>query len=90
MTLGGNKVVKSTASSTMFDALTEYSLPSPSRWSNAITLAQDGSVWFGEQSVPGVGHLFANGTLVEYPWPSSAHPTYQTCGFETSIWGVAV
>jgi hypothetical protein len=90
MPLGGTKVLKSRVSATTFDAITEYSLPSPSRWSNGITVAQDGSVWFGEQSVPGVGHLFANGTLVEYPWPSAAHPASKTCGFQTSIWGVAV
>jgi streptogramin lyase len=90
MPLGGTKMLRSVTSSSEFDALTEYRLPSPSRWANAITVAQDGSVWFGEQSVPGVGHLFANGTLVEYPWPSASHPTSKSCGFETSIWGVVI
>jgi streptogramin lyase len=90
MPLGGSRALRSTVSSSEFGALTEYGLPSPSRWSNAIVVAQDGSVWFGEESVPGVGHLFTNGTLVEYPWPSGAHPTSKSCGFETSIWGVAV
>ena len=90
MTLGGTKTLKSALRSNTFDAMTEYGLPSPNRWANAITVAADGSVWFGEQSVPGVGHLFSNGTLVEYPWPSASHPTSKTCGFETSIWGVAV
>lgn len=88
--LGGSGVLKSTVGSSGFGAVTEYSLPSPSRWSNAIAVAPDGSVWFGEQSVPGVGHLFANGTLVEYPWPTASHSTSQACGFETSIWGVVV
>jgi len=90
MPLGGAKMLKSKVTSTEFDALTEYSLPSPSRWSNAIAVAQDGSVWFGEQSVPGVAHLFLNGTLVEYAWPSASHPSSKSCGFETSIWGIAV
>ncbi len=90
MTLGGTKPLKSSVQSTTFGAMTEYGLPSPSRWSNAITVAQDGSVWFGEQSVPGVGHLYRNGTLVEYPWPSAAQPSGSSCGFETSIWGVAI
>ena len=90
MPLGGTKVLKSVVSSSTFGAMTEYSLPSPSRWSNAIAVARDGSVWFGEQSVPGVGHLFTNGTLVEYPWPSASHPASKSCGFETSIWGVTV
>ncbi len=88
MPLGGTKVLKSVVTSSEFGAITEYALPSPSRWSNAITVAQDGSVWFGEQSVPGVGHLFTNGTLMEYPWPSAAHPSSKACGFEASIWGV--
>ncbi len=90
MTLGGSNPVKSMVGSTRFGALTEYQLPSPSRWSNAIAVAQDGSVWFGEQSVPGLGHLYPNGTLTEYPWPSAAHPANSNCGFETSIWGVAL
>jgi virginiamycin B lyase len=90
MTLGGTKVLRSNVSSNNFDAITEYALPTPGRWANAITVAPDGSVWFGEQSVPGVGHLFTNGTLVEYPWPSASHPSSKKCGFETSIWGVAV
>lgn len=90
MPLGGAKVLKSKVSSTTFGAITEYSLPSPDRWSNAIMVSQDGSVWFGEESVPGVGHLFTNGTLIEYPWPQASHPSSKSCGFETSIWGVAV
>ncbi|MDV3293177.1 MAG: hypothetical protein LYZ70_02800, partial [Nitrososphaerales archaeon] len=90
MTLGGTKPVRSSVHSTTFGAVTEYGLPSPSRWSNGIAVDRDGSVWFGEQSVPGVGHLYRNGTLVEYPWPSAAHPSASSCGFETSIWGVAI
>ncbi len=91
MTLGETNVLRSHVGSAHFDALTEYSLPAPTRWSNAIAVAPDGSVWFGEQSVPGVAHLFPNnGTLVEYPWPSATHPTSKTCGYETGIWGVAI
>lgn len=90
MPLGGARVLRSRVSSSAFGALTEYSLPSPGRWSNGIAAAADGSVWFGEESVPGVAHLFANGTLVEYPWPSASHPTSKDCGYETGIWGVAV
>jgi streptogramin lyase len=72
-----------------FGALTEYQLGTPSRWSNGIAVAPDGSVWFGEQSVPGVGHLYANGTLMEYPWPSASKGA-STCGFRTGIWGIAL
>lgn len=89
MTLGGNGRLRSNLSSSTFGALTEYRLPAPSRLPNAIAVAPDGSVWFGEQSVPGVGHLYVNGTLVEYPWPSAAHPSNNNCGFESSIWGIA-
>jgi streptogramin lyase len=47
-------------------------------------------VWFGEQSVPGVGHLFSNGTLIEYAWPSATSDSTQgSCEFKTSIWGIA-
>ena len=83
--------MKSTVSSSSFGAVTEYELPAPSRWSNAISVAPDGSVWFGEQSVPGVGHLFANnGTLVEYAWPWTGEANQGSCDFKTSIWGIAV
>lgn len=85
---GGTGVVRSQLQSVQFGAVKEYSLPEPSRWSNAITVSADGSVWFGEQSVPGVGHLFLNGTLVEYPWPSAGGTTRSSCGYRTGIWGI--
>ncbi len=86
--LGSAGVVKSHLNSIQFGAVKEYPLPNPSRWSNAITPAPDGSVWFGEQSVPGVGHLYANGTLVEYPWPTAGWTTKGQCGYRTGIWGI--
>ncbi len=59
---------------------------------NALAVAEDGSVWFGEQSVPGIGHLYQNGSLVEYAWPGGTSNSTATgaCGFKTSIWGVAI
>ncbi|MDV3277218.1 MAG: hypothetical protein LYZ69_01970 [Nitrososphaerales archaeon] len=87
--LGGSGALRSNLKASSFGAVTEYQLPTPSRWSNAIAAAPDGSVWFGEQSVPGAGHLYANGTLVEYPWPSASRGT-STCGYRTGIWGVAL
>ncbi len=69
--------------------MTQYCLAGPSRWPNGITVAPDGSVWFGEQSVPGVGHLFSNGTVVEYPWPSANTSAGGINGYRTGIWGVA-
>ncbi len=71
-------------------AITEWELPSPGRYANAIAVAPDGSVWFGEQSLPGVAHFFPNnGTLVEYAWPTwPGEPT--GCAPKTSIWGIAL
>jgi streptogramin lyase len=86
---GSGEVSRSTLKETEFGAVREYALPLPQRWSNAITVAEDGSVWFGEEAVPGVGHLFGNGTLVEYPWPYQDTPT-AGCGYKTGIWGVVM
>ncbi|HYW02216.1 MAG TPA: hypothetical protein VE862_12155 [Candidatus Acidoferrum sp.] len=66
-----------------FGGVQKYLLP-PGRSPNAITVADDGSVWFGEQALPGVGHLYLNGTLVEYQWPFQYAPTSFTF-----IWGIA-
>jgi streptogramin lyase len=71
-----------------FGAVTEYCLASPQRWANAITVAPDGSVWFGEQAFPGVGQLFANGTVVEHAWPSANGSAAAVSGYQTGIWGV--
>jgi len=66
-------------SSVTFGAVTEYKLPSQGRWPNAVTTAPDGSVWFAEEEIPGVGHLYpGNGTLVEYAWPGYATPSPRT------------
>jgi streptogramin lyase len=88
--LGGTKVVKNLVQNVTFGAVTEFALPTPSRWPNALTVAPDGSVWFGEQSVPGVGHLYKNGTLVEYPWPTAGWSTSASCGYRTGIWGITL
>ena len=66
----------------------DYILPNPSKLPNKLTVAPDGSVWFGEQSVPGVGHLFPNGSLVEYAWPAvSFKPPPGGCQFKTGYMG---
>jgi streptogramin lyase len=88
------RVVKSHLTSRTFGAVTTFSLPSPERWPNGITVTPDGSVWFGEEAVPALAHFFAtNGTLVEYAFPGA----YQTnsskaydCADKTDIWGVAL
>ena len=88
--LGDAKVLRSQLSKTTFDAMTEFGLPTPLRWPNAITVAPDGSVWFGEESVPGVAHLFTNGTLVEYAWPISLPHLERGVCATADIWGIAL
>jgi virginiamycin B lyase len=66
-----------------FEGITKFHLPG-NEFPNGIAVDQDGSVWFGEQDVPGFGHLFENGTMMEYAWPLNYSPS------TTSIWGVAV
>ena len=77
---------KYTADPVRFGPVTEYCLANPSRWANGITIAQDGSVWFGEQALPGLGHLYPNGTVVEHQWPSARSTTISS--YQTGIWGV--
>jgi len=77
-----------------FGAVTKYLLPQ-NRSPNAITVAPDGSVWFAELGVPGVAHLYQNGTLVEYRWPytypaSSSSSEGTICSDWTNTWGIAV
>jgi streptogramin lyase len=58
-----------------------------------VAVAPDGSVWFGEQGVPGLGHLYQDGTLVEYAWgfnyPGRSSPS-ESCAEKTAIWAVAL
>jgi streptogramin lyase len=91
--LGGNSVLKSQVSGQSFGAVTNFALPSPDRYPNAPTVAQDGSLWFAEETVPAFGHLFPqNGTLVEYAWPepTATQTRIGSCQFKTNAWGVAV
>jgi len=78
---------------TTFGAVTEFLLPDPQRSPNAIAVSPDGSVWFGEESLPGVANLYPNGTLVEYPWPGVYPPAgaiNYSCSHRTQIWGIAL
>lgn len=79
---------------TTFGGVTEFALPTPIRAPNGVLVAPDGSVWFGEQAVEGLGHFFPqNRTLVEYAWPFS-YPAPPSpgglCGDKTDIWGIAI
>ena len=90
----GASMVKSEITSRSFGAVMTFSLPAPERRPNAVAVAPDGSIWFGEQAVAGLAHLYVtNGTLVEYSFPG----TYETssvagfgCADKTDIWGVAL
>ncbi|MDA4123096.1 MAG: hypothetical protein OK456_07960 [Thaumarchaeota archaeon] len=76
--------------STTYDAVTEFALPSNQSGPNAITVAPDGSVWFTENGLPGIGHLYANGTLNEYALPFTYSPDSGLCDTLTYDWGVAL
>ncbi len=86
-------VARSVLSSSSFGAITAFSIPGAVRWPNAIAAAPDGSVWFGEEAVPGLAHLYpSNGTLVEYTFPGLYQTDQQgtSCSGKTQIWGVAI
>ncbi len=71
--------------------VTEYGLAGQDRWPGAVTVAPDGSVWFAEQEIPGVAHLFpGNGTVVEYPWPGYHTPQPPDCVPSVSVSGMAL
>jgi streptogramin lyase len=90
-TIRGGSVVRSQASKVRFGAVTEYILPGLDRYPNAVTNASDGSVWFTEDEVPGVGHLFPNNkTVVEYAWPNYPTPQPPDCFVSVSASGIAL
>lgn len=86
-------VHKSQLTKTQFGGITLFDLPKPERAPNGVMAAEDGSVWFGEWTVPGIGHLYPNGTLVEYSWqfpyPSRQTEVQSKCGERTFIWDIA-
>jgi len=85
VSLPGGTFAKSQVTNRTFGAVTEYSLPGNDTWPSAITAAPDGSVWFAEQAVPGVAHLYpGNGTIVQYAWPGYKTPTLANC-FPTAV-----
>jgi streptogramin lyase len=78
-------------SETTFGGVTEYALPGPDRWPNAITNASDGSVWLAEQEVPGMAHFFpGNKTLVEYAWPGYPATKPPECAPSLNVSGMAI
>jgi len=90
-TIQAGKPARSQTTATNLGAISEYPLPSAYREPNAITHDADGSVWFAEQGLPGVGHLFPqNGTLVEYAWPGYSAPEPPYCTTAVAVSGIAV
>ena len=87
----GGATLRSQTSAATFGAVTEYKLPGPDRWPNAVANASEGSVWFADQELPGVAHLFpGNGTLVEYAWPGYPSPRPPDCVPTVSVSGMAI
>jgi streptogramin lyase len=83
--------LKTQLSKTTFGGVTEYALPRPDRWPNAIVNASDGSVWIAEQEIPGVAHFFpTNGTLVEYPWPGYPSAIPPDCSPGINVSGITI
>jgi streptogramin lyase len=90
-TLPGGAVVRTQTSTSSFGPIKEYYIPGQERFASAVTTAPDGSVWFVEQDVPGVGHLYPrNGTLVEYSWMGYNKPFPPFCGPRVSSSGIAL
>ncbi len=84
-------IARSQVQNVTFGAVTEYALPGQDLQPDAVTNASDGSVWFAEQNLPGVGHLYPNnGTLVEYAWPGYAAPQPPVCFTGVSASGIAI
>jgi len=93
LTYQSDRPVRSQVQDVMFGGVTEYNLPGPGRYPNAIAVAPDGSVWFTEMEGPGVAHLYPNnGTLVEYPWPGYAAPSSigGSCSPQATSFGIAL
>jgi len=87
----GGSVARIQASESRFGAVTEYKLPGADRYPHGVTNASDGSVWFAEDEIPGVAHLYPNnGTVVEYAWPDYPTPQPPACILSVSVSGVAL
>jgi len=89
--LSGVSTLRSQTTKSNFGAVTEYMLPSPDRWPNAVVAAPDGSVWFAEDALPGVAHLFpTNGTVIEYQWPGYPVAPPPDCVPYQSVSGITI
>jgi len=78
------------SASAPFGEVTTFALPKPLKAPNSIAVAPDGSIWFGEVALRGVAHLFVNGTLLEYAWPSSFITPQTECTDLSELWGLVL
>jgi len=91
VSIQGGTFERDSVTNRTFGAITEYALPGSDTWPSAVTVGPDGSIWFVEQAVPGVAHLFpGNGTLIEYAWPGYKPPTLANCFPNASSSGIAL
>jgi streptogramin lyase len=70
-------------------AITEYPLPTGSSGvalPDAVTLGNDGNVWFTDQINDVVGSITPSGTVTEYPLPANANPEKLTTGSDGNFW----
>lgn len=51
-------------------ALTEFALPTTNAGPNAITLGNDGAIWFTERTASKIARITVNGVITEYPTPT--------------------
>lgn len=88
--LGSRNFGKTNVPVYKYGFLTKYLLPA-GRYPNGITFAPDGSVWFGEEGLPGLAHMWLNGTLEEYLFPGKyAGNSVSQCYTKTEIGSIVL
>ena len=63
-----------------------YPLATPNALPAGITEGPDGAMWFAEFGALKVGRIAADGTITEYPLPSSSFPGGIATGADGNIW----
>jgi streptogramin lyase len=54
---------------------------------SGAAIAADGTFWFAENAANKIGHVLANGSIVEIPLPGGlAHPTDMVLGGDGNVW----
>jgi streptogramin lyase len=65
---------------------TEYAIPSPAALPRAITLGQDGSLWFTEDNGNAIGRITASGAVTEYPVTTPSSSPTGIASFGGRVW----